>query len=386
MSRTTTKPQALNGDLRHLPAALAPLVKLRHWVLWRFERSKTGNWTKVPKQPNGSNASNDDPATWSSYKDVIAVADKFDGIGFCLLGTDIAAFDIDDCRSSDLHSWATDFVAKVGSYTEVTVSGTGLRIIGYGTGPEVHRKQPVIDGVSLETYRKAKRYIVITGKPLNDSPQPLVNIDAHIDAIVAELDGNKKQKKKKSSAAGDKRELPADLRRMLYFEDHGANVPTGGYPGRSELFFAFINEALRKGIDENLIVEVTLDPAYAGYAIHAHVEDNGGEDYVKRQIERAANEMPDVDDKGRTLITVVDGKLDETWRATQKALVEHNCPVYVRGGQFAAVMALGKVKRRCQSSGVDRAIQALQPCAVAGRHCSPGGAIPEIRQPSQAGH
>src|SRR5262245_22099142 len=176
-----TKPQALNGDLRQLPKALAPLVALPHWVLWRFER-KGKDWTKVPYQPSGKRAKNNDPATWSSYDDVIAHVAKFDGIGFCLLNSGLAAFDIDDCRTSAIHPWANDFVAKVGNYTEVTVSGTGLRIIGYGTGPEVHRKQPVIDGVSLETYRKATRYIVITGKPLNDSPQPLVNIDAHIDA------------------------------------------------------------------------------------------------------------------------------------------------------------------------------------------------------------
>src|SRR5262249_41583909 len=163
--------------------------------------------TKVPYQPNGKKAANDKPATWSSYKDVIAVADKFDGIGFCLLGTDVAAFDIDKCRSSALHPWASDLVAKCGSYTEITPSGTGLRVIGYGTGPEVHRKQPVLDGVSLETYRKATRYITITGNQLPNTPQQLVNIDAHIDAVVAELDGTKKQqKKKKPSPAGDKTE------------------------------------------------------------------------------------------------------------------------------------------------------------------------------------
>src|SRR5262249_29951940 len=123
----------------------------------------------------------------------MAVVDKFDGIGFCLLGTEIAAFDIDDCRTSAIYPWANDFVAKVGSYTEVTVSGTGLRIIGYGVGSEEHRKQQVTDGVSLETYRRATRYIVITGNPLlPDAPQQLVNIDAHIDAIVAELDAKKK--------------------------------------------------------------------------------------------------------------------------------------------------------------------------------------------------
>src|SRR5262249_26596983 len=128
--------------------------------------------------------------------------------------------------------------------------------------------------------------------------------------------------------------LPNELLTMLYLPDNGASNRVGHWETRSHLFFAFINAALRKGVDENTIVEAVLDPAYEGHAIYAHVQENGDEDYVKRQIERAANEMPSVDDKGRTLITVEDGKLDETWRATQKALVDHNCPVYVRSDQL----------------------------------------------------
>jgi putative DNA primase/helicase len=135
-------------------------------------------------------------------------------------------------------------------------------------------------------------------------------------------------------AKGGDAKLPMELLTMLYLPDNGAGNPVGHWPTRSHLFYAFINAALRKGVDENVIVEATLDAAYAVNAIHAHVQESGGEDYVKRQIVRAVNEMPEVDDKGRTLIMVVDGKLDETWRATQKALVDHDCPVYVRGGQL----------------------------------------------------
>ena len=44
------------------------------------------------------------------------------------------------------------------------------------------------------------------------------------------------------------------------------------YPSRSELFWAFINAALRKSIDENLIVKVCLDEIYAGCSIYEHVK------------------------------------------------------------------------------------------------------------------
>jgi putative DNA primase/helicase len=322
----------LNGDLRQLPTALAPLVKLPSWVLWRFERNKKGDkWTKVPYQANGRKASSDNPKTWSTYAAVIVVVDKFDGIGFCLLDSGLAAFDIDDCRDRAtriIDPWAMDLVNKCGSYTEITVSGTGLRIIGYGVGPKVDRKQPVANGVTVEPYRQATRYIVVTNNPLPNTPQQLVNIDAHIDAVVAELDGKKQKKKQFKPTAAD-----GELPRSLLLKLAAQGDKPAGYPSRSELYYAFICEALRLGIDENAIVAAALDEAYVGNSIYEHVQDNHGEDYVRRQIERAVNEQH-TDEKGRTIIIVPEGDTDATWRATQKALITHNSPVYVRNNRL----------------------------------------------------
>jgi hypothetical protein len=47
-------------------------------------------------------------------------------------------------------------------------------------------------GVSVETYRRTERYIVITGNPLLGS-KDVINIDKQLDATVAELDA-KRQK------------------------------------------------------------------------------------------------------------------------------------------------------------------------------------------------
>ena len=57
---TANKPHTLKGDLAHLPAALAPLVALDHWLLWRWE-FRRGNWTKPPYTTSGSRAKNNDP-------------------------------------------------------------------------------------------------------------------------------------------------------------------------------------------------------------------------------------------------------------------------------------------------------------------------------------
>jgi hypothetical protein len=344
------RPQALNGDLKQLPTALAPLTKLPHWVLWNYELNKKGDdWTKIPYRPNGSKAHSDKPATWSSYGDVIAVAGNFMGIGFCLLNSDLAAFDIDDCRdpvTGVIDPWATNLVSRAGSYTEITPSGTGLRIIGHGAGPEVHRKHSKVNGtVSVETYRQATRYITITGNPLPGALAQLCNIDATINAVVAELDANKKKGKPKTAKADDddKVDLPLNLRLML----HAQGDQPAGYHSRSELLWAFINEALRKSIEENAIVAVIFDPAYAGNAIY-ECATGKGEEWVKDQIAKAANER--VDEKGRTYILVQEGKLDEAWRRTQDALIAHSCPIYVRANRL--VQPLWRWERADDGSNV----------------------------------
>jgi hypothetical protein len=53
---------------------------------------------------------------------------------------------------------------------------------------------------------------------------------------------------------------------------------------------AFIGTALRRNVDENDIVSACIDDGYAGNVIYEPVKDNGGEAYVKRQIERALND------------------------------------------------------------------------------------------------
>ena len=189
-----------------LPDVLAPLKAMSHWVIWKWEE-KNGKRTKVPYQAAKPNrkAKTTDPRTWSDYATAVAAEHLADGIGFCLQDSAIASFDLDKCRNPEtceLHRWAAAFVARAASYTEITPSGTGLRIIGFGSGDKVHRKQDVIDDVSLESYRKAERYICMTGDMLPDVPAVLADLDAVMDEIVPELDGAAKKKRTNGNGSG----------------------------------------------------------------------------------------------------------------------------------------------------------------------------------------
>ena len=74
---TESKPQTLNGDLHNLPADLKPFVAQDKWVLWQWERGKN-KWTKVPYQPSGAKAKNNDSATWSSYAAVLKTVSRWE--------------------------------------------------------------------------------------------------------------------------------------------------------------------------------------------------------------------------------------------------------------------------------------------------------------------
>jgi hypothetical protein len=298
------KPKTVCGDLHHLPAALAPLIARPHWVLWRWERAKNKRtkepkWTKVPYQPNGSRAKNNDPKTWNSYDTVMCAVANFDGIGFCL-GDDIAAFDIDHCRNPDtgaIDPWASDLAEKVASYTEITVSGTGLRIIGHGVGPKLHRKLPVNNGVTLEAYRRAERYIVITGNPLPGS-NGITNIDVHLDGTVAELEARRAEQTKPGTPEDGGQHARQDpdedeLERAI------RDGEGGRYDGdRSRAVWFVINEMLRRGYRWQTIKSALLDH---NNRISDHIYDQKGDKgaYVDRQITDAIKEIAlATDDKG----------------------------------------------------------------------------------------
>ena len=197
---TDTAPRTFNGDLTALPAALRPLSQKDQWVVWLWTKSDTGKLTKPPLQTRfpARRAKNNDPATWSSYAEAAnAVQEGLgDGIGFVLTGTEIAAIDLDHCRDPEtgaIDAWALAIIDRASdAYIEVTVSGSGLRVVGTATGEATHTryKFPGHNGVGIELYRRAVRYITVSGLQIGKC-DTLPNIDALIDSLASEHGGTK---------------------------------------------------------------------------------------------------------------------------------------------------------------------------------------------------
>jgi hypothetical protein len=182
-----------------IPPALARLRGERRWVVWR-----EGPNGKVPLNADTLlNASTDNPRTWRdlelaqhTYKDRQS---HVDGIGFVLTRSEYAAFDIDDCRDATtgaIHPWVLSLIERSRSYAEVTPSGTGVRIIGLATDDHIHSTfaVPNTNGIVCEIYRKAVRFITITGQQIEGTANELVNIDALIDQTYAELGGVRRER------------------------------------------------------------------------------------------------------------------------------------------------------------------------------------------------
>jgi len=200
-ARTTAhvRPGTVQGDLANLPKALDALKPLRHWVGWSWEwrvnKGGNGKWTKPLLRPDNPryHAKSDDPTTWGTYEQALVAfkAGLCDGIGFCLLRSDIGAFDLDKCRDPITGAIAPDSMAiveRASSYTEITVSGTGLRVIGIGTGKPLQVKQKLPGcGVEVESYRNCARYITVSGNVLPGAPVAMVDIGSVLEAVVAEL-------------------------------------------------------------------------------------------------------------------------------------------------------------------------------------------------------
>ena len=301
-----------------LPAALTPLIEYPrpHWVIWRVVRKQDGTFTKVPYQARNpqQKAETNDPSTWATYQESLDAARFGDGIGFVLTDTDLAVFDVDDCcnvKTGMIHNWAKALIDRAGSYIEVTPSNTGIRIIGRGDGPKPKlTKLEVDDGVSCEFYRKATRFITVTGRQIGDTQ--IVNVDEVFDAAYAELEQRKKKKKKSPSAA--RLELDDVIRNGRY--ERFLNDQSK--PDKSRAVYFVICAGVREGWSDDEIATVLLnrENKISEHGYEAHPEDPEG--YARDQITRAREEI-----EAKVLSVVDHMKRARQFRAEQRPNLQH---------------------------------------------------------------
>lgn len=171
-------------------AMLQPLTEMPNWVCWKYETRK-GRKTKVPYTTTGVHASVADPATWTDHASAAATAEAggYDGIGFVLTEhAGITGVDLDHCIDPDtgeIQPAAQEIVDRLQSYTEITPSGEGLRILLQGrlsgTG---NRKR--WRGIEVEIYSRG-RYLTVTGRQLAGCPATVEPRQEALDELHGEI-------------------------------------------------------------------------------------------------------------------------------------------------------------------------------------------------------
>lgn len=171
----------------------AELTWRRQWVVWRWEK-RNGKLTKPPYQPNGSPAKSNDRTTWVSFAEAIAAFEggNFNGVGFVLTAEDpYAMADLDHCLDSagNIEAWAGEIVDHLRSYTEITPSGEGLRVIVKAILPLGGRKRGIGTGGGVELYDRV-RYMTMSGNHLAGTPDTIEERQTEMAELHARLFGD----------------------------------------------------------------------------------------------------------------------------------------------------------------------------------------------------
>jgi len=160
----------------HVNAIPPELRHLSRWCCWQERPSATPG--KKPDKPpiqatsdfSGRHvyAKANDPATWTTFekaerywREHLQNKGPASGLSFAMNGDGIIGIDLDACRDPNnktVSGWALKIIQRFGSYTEISPSGTGVRIFLRGRLP-VHGRHKG----QIEVYDTAK-FLTVTGR------------------------------------------------------------------------------------------------------------------------------------------------------------------------------------------------------------------------------
>jgi len=190
--------------------------------------------------------------------------------------------------------------------------------------------------MSIESYRKAERYITVTGDALPGTTSQLADIDALMDDVVAKLDAAIKKAKAKPGQAKS-RAKTLDLDDLIH------NGEQGYFGGdRSRAVWYVVCTMLRRGDSPQAVVATLLD---RGNKISEHIYDQAKpDDYAWKQVNKAAiaanlvtHHLSELNadncvvlDGGKTLVL----RLEKVEHVAGGESYVHLVPTFLRFGDF----------------------------------------------------
>jgi putative DNA primase/helicase len=152
----TPNPDGIPDELKRLP----------QWVTFATKPKANGKLDKIPYTPGTQTpASTTAPGSWMSFNWTWDAyhPEAWAGIGFVFApGDPYVGVDLDGCRDPEtgaIEAWAQAIIDTLDTYTEPSVTGTGVHLIAKGTLPPTGRKKG-----QVEMYSES-RFFATTGQP-----------------------------------------------------------------------------------------------------------------------------------------------------------------------------------------------------------------------------
>ncbi len=208
---TTT--QILQVKAENIPASVRQQTG---FLVWKRKPSRDNpeKLTKVPYKAfaTNRNASKNKADHWSDFDTAVNAAVRqengVDGIGW-VPQPGFVAIDLDDCiiaETGEPNEYAKGVIERIGSYAELSPSGTGIRIICKDT-PGAVTESPKRDGKG--EIMICPNYVTLTGHRLTNSPDDVTEGGVALAHLYAELVGTKKEPTRKEPVPVDQPPIAA---------------------------------------------------------------------------------------------------------------------------------------------------------------------------------
>ena len=219
-----SRPRFLNPIFENIPQELKERPQ---WVCWKgVKKQDKKKLSKVPyNAKTGKHAKVDDSDTWCDYQtaeDALNTG-KYDGIGFVLTKDDpYVGLDFDHCRDSDtgeINNNVKRYIDQLNSYTEISPSGTGIRILVRGELPPKGRKKS-----DVEVYEHV-RYLTITGHRVEKMLDAIEERQKETMALHSEVfSAEKSSVRQKNNAKGNPLPDDHELLKKAFASKIGARI------------------------------------------------------------------------------------------------------------------------------------------------------------------
>lgn len=165
------------------------------WVAWRYIE-RDGKPTKAPVNAlTGGLADSTDASTWTSFPQAVAACQQrqgLAGVGFVFTPDDpYCGVDLDDCidpETGQIKTWASEFIVQLASYTEISPSGTGVKVFLKANKPGSRCRKAYEDG-EVEIYDR-DRFFTVTGQRLASAPSDVELRQKALNAVYRAVFGD----------------------------------------------------------------------------------------------------------------------------------------------------------------------------------------------------